>query len=65
MYNKCVWASFNPLPPYPMDSNWPTIPQLYVNGEFVGGCDILNGMHDGGDMLDQLVTMGAEFHEKL
>ena len=26
-------------------SDWPTIPQLYVNGEFVGGCDIITEMH--------------------
>lgn len=31
-------------------SSWPTIPQLYVNGEFVGGCDILLGMHQSGEL---------------
>ncbi|KAH7905333.1 monothiol glutaredoxin-5 [Hygrophoropsis aurantiaca] len=31
-------------------SEWPTIPQLYVNGEFVGGCDILLGMHQSGEL---------------
>ncbi|KAJ7086130.1 monothiol glutaredoxin-5 [Mycena belliarum] len=31
-------------------SDWPTIPQLYVNGEFVGGCDILLSMHQSGDL---------------
>ncbi|KAF8207067.1 thioredoxin-like protein, partial [Mycena galopus ATCC 62051] len=30
-------------------SDWPTIPQLYVNGEFVGGCDILLSMHQSGE----------------
>src|SRR2546430_15950140 len=29
-------------------SNWPTIPQLYVNGEFVGGCDIVPGVYPSG-----------------
>ena len=29
-------------------ANWPTIPQLYVNGEFVGGCDILREMYEAG-----------------
>jgi monothiol glutaredoxin len=34
-------------------SNWPTIPQLYVKGEFVGGCDIIREMHEN-DELGQL-----------
>ena len=35
-------------------SNWPTIPQLYVNGEFIGGSDILIEMHESGE-LQQLL----------
>ena len=31
-------------------SDWPTIPQLYVKGEFVGGCDILREMHQSGEL---------------
>jgi len=31
-------------------SNWPTIPQLYVKGEFVGGCDILREMYESGEL---------------
>ena len=31
-------------------SNWPTIPQLYVNGEFIGGCDIITEMHQSGEL---------------
>lgn len=31
-------------------SNWPTIPQLYIKGEFVGGADILNEMHQSGEL---------------
>ena len=31
-------------------SNWPTIPQLYVKGEFVGGCDIITEMHSNGEL---------------
>ena len=31
-------------------ANWPTIPQLYVNGEFVGGSDILSEMHQNGEL---------------
>jgi len=36
-------------------ANWPTIPQLYVNGEFVGGSDILMEMYESGE-LQQLLT---------
>ena len=35
-------------------SEWPTIPQLYLNGEFVGGCDILMGMHQNGELAKLL-----------
>ncbi|EAU90056.1 monothiol glutaredoxin-5 [Coprinopsis cinerea okayama7 len=31
-------------------SEWPTIPQVYVDGEFIGGCDILLGMHQSGEL---------------
>ena len=37
-------------------SNWPTIPQLYVKGEFVGGCDIIREMHES----DELAPLFAE-----
>jgi Grx4 family monothiol glutaredoxin len=36
-------------------SDWPTIPQLYVNGEFVGGCEIVEEMAESGE-LDQLLS---------
>jgi monothiol glutaredoxin len=36
-------------------SNWPTIPQLYVKGEFVGGCDIVKEMFEAGE-LDAFMT---------
>lgn len=35
-------------------SDWPTIPQLYVDKEFVGGCDILMSMHQDGTLADLL-----------
>jgi len=35
-------------------SNWPTIPQLYVGGEFVGGCDIVTEMHASGALAEKL-----------
>lgn len=33
-------------------ANWPTIPQLYVNKEFIGGCDIVREMHESGELKD-------------
>ena len=41
-------------------SNWPTIPQLYVKEEFVGGCDIVKEMHENGELLELLNTKGIE-----
>eukprot|EP00994_Dinema_validum_P008496 NODE_7777_length_307_cov_116.686047_g7039_i0.p1 GENE.NODE_7777_length_307_cov_116.686047_g7039_i0~~NODE_7777_length_307_cov_116.686047_g7039_i0.p1 ORF type:complete len:59 (-),score=17.27 NODE_7777_length_307_cov_116.686047_g7039_i0:101-277(-) len=35
-------------------SDWPTIPQLYVNGEFIGGCDIIMEMHENGELKTAL-----------
>ncbi len=35
-------------------ANWPTIPQLYVNGEFVGGSDIMHEMYDSGELKQML-----------
>ena len=40
-------------------SDWPTIPQLYVNGEFVGGCDIIRQMFEAGELKTFLVDQGA------
>ena len=39
-------------------SNWPTIPQLYVKGEFVGGCDILKEMYQSGELEALLKEKG-------
>ncbi|MBX7147394.1 MAG: Grx4 family monothiol glutaredoxin [Alphaproteobacteria bacterium] len=39
-------------------SNWPTIPQLYVKGEFVGGCDIVREMYSSGELKDLLIKHG-------
>lgn len=35
-------------------SDWPTIPQLYINGEFVGGCDIVTEAYQSGELKDML-----------
>ena len=39
-------------------SDWPTIPQLYVKGEFMGGCDIVREMYENGELLEMLNTHG-------
>ncbi len=40
-------------------SNWPTIPQLYVKGEFVGGCDIIREMFQAGELQGMLQEKGV------
>ena len=40
-------------------ANWPTIPQLYVGGEFVGGCDIMREMYQSGELQQLLATQKA------
>ena len=40
-------------------SNWPTIPQLYVKGEFVGGSDIMREMYENGELQQLLTAAGA------
>src|SRR5580698_9866258 len=40
-------------------SNWPTIPQLYVKGEFVGGCDILREMYENEELAPFLAEKGV------
>jgi monothiol glutaredoxin len=40
-------------------SNWPTFPQLYINGELVGGCDIALEMYRNGELKQLLETAGA------
>ena len=41
-------------------TNWPTIPQLYVNQEFVGGCDIMKELAESGELLELLNTKGIK-----
>lgn len=36
-------------------TNWPTIPQLYIKGEFIGGCDIVRDMYKSGDLQKLLI----------
>ena len=42
-------------------SNWPTIPQLYVKGEFVGGCDIVREMLEAGELQQLLEAKGVKY----
>ena len=36
-------------------SNWPTIPQIYIKGQFIGGCDIMKEMHEDGSLRELLI----------
>lgn len=42
-------------------SDWPTIPQLYVKGEFIGGCDIVREMYESGELQELLSEKGVEY----
>ena len=41
-------------------SDWPTIPQLYIKKEFIGGCDIMKEMAESGELLELMNTRGIE-----
>jgi len=41
-------------------SDWPTIPQLYVKKEFIGGCDIVKEMYESGELLELLNSRGIQ-----
>ena len=45
-------------------SNWPTVPQLYVKGEFVGGCDIVREMFQAGELQTHMDTTGVPQNAK-
>jgi monothiol glutaredoxin len=45
-------------------SNWPTIPQLYVKGEFLGGCDIVREMYEQGELQETLRAKGVAFQDQ-
>ena len=45
-------------------SDWPTIPQLYVKEEFIGGCDIIKEMFESGELVELLNTKGIEVNKQ-
>ena len=45
-------------------SDWPTIPQLYIQKEFVGGCDIVKEMYESGELAKLLEAKGINFKAK-
>ena len=45
-------------------SDWPTIPQLYIKKEFVGGCDIVKEMYENGELVKLLEDKGINFKKK-
>lgn len=61
------WALTSCRPPLPtlfnVRRNWPTIPQLYVNGEFVGGCDIVTTLHKSGELQELMESAKAKKNE--
>ena len=42
-------------------SDWPTIPQVYIKGEFIGGCDIVKEMYENGELKKILEDKGINF----
>ena len=45
-------------------SNWPTIPQLYIKEEFIGGCDIVKEMNDSGELLEFIKSKNIKINSK-
>ena len=45
-------------------SDWPTIPQVYIKGEFVGGCDIVKEMYENGELQKTFELKGINFKKK-
>ena len=45
-------------------SDWPTIPQLYIKKEFIGGCDIVKEMYENGELIKLLEDKGINFKKK-
>ena len=45
-------------------SDWPTIPQLYVKNEFIGGCDIIKEMYENGELSKLFEDKGINFKNK-
>ena len=44
----------------PQYAQWPTFPQLYINGELIGGCDILTEMYENGELAVQIENAGLK-----
>ena len=53
-----IFADPNIRPAVCAHTNWPTIPQVFIDGKFIGGCDIVSEMHQNGE-LRQLLKKGA------
>ena len=45
-------------------SNWPTIPQLYIKGEFIGGCDIVREMFQAGELQELMSAKGIAHNQR-
>ena len=64
MHGVEEYASFNVLDDQELRqnvkdySNWPTVPQVYMGGEFIGGCDIMLQLHQSGELVEELEKIG-------
>jgi len=45
-------------------SNWPTIPQVYINGKFVGGCDIVRELYESGELQEMVKSAASQSAEQ-
>jgi len=54
-----IFADPNVRPALCAYTNWPTTPQIFISGKFVGGCDILTEMYQNGDLAQMLAGIGA------
>ena len=52
---KVYYLCFSGIKDY---TNWPTIPQVFIGGDFVGGCDIMLDMHKNGELIEELKKVG-------
>ena len=57
-YVRCVWRFFLTA------SDWKTYPQLFINGEFVGGCDVVTELFESGELKKMLEKAGAFSEEE-
>jgi hypothetical protein len=58
LYFILPYRIFTHTPTHPITSNWPTFPQVYLNGELLGGADIMMQLHQNGEFVSELEKIG-------